>query len=246
MLPLVTTEATLGSEFWEDQGVKITQRSGMVFPPSLLRDGVTRGEVRAVLVVDDTGTLADFLVTAFTHPELATALGRNLNLSTFEFKPARQRGQPVSGRFEAKFAFHAQGAVVSLTPVSAINSQLQSTIPERMTEVLASLQELDRPLAAVHQIPPFHPGRSRVPPSGGFVQLDFYIDGNGQPRMPVALRATDEEFAAAAVNALLEWRFEPPTRRGLPVNVRATQDFVFAPDPRQPEPASGNTFSSDG
>jgi outer membrane biosynthesis protein TonB len=44
------------------------------------------------------------------------------------------------------------------------------------------------------------------------------------------LKTTDETYAQAAVGALSQWRFEPPTRRGKPVAVRVQQKFVFSND----------------
>jgi outer membrane biosynthesis protein TonB len=37
------------------------------------------------------------------------------------------------------------------------------------------------------------------------------------------------EFAAAAVNAVSEWQFEPPLSKGQKVLVAARQDFNFKP-----------------
>jgi hypothetical protein len=60
------------------------------------------------------------------------------------------------------------------------------------------------------------------------VVLDFYIDTEGRPRMPVVLSAAHDVYAIAAMEALLQWRFAPPTRQGRPAIVRATQQFSFA------------------
>jgi hypothetical protein len=51
------------------------------------------------------------------------------------------------------------------------------------------------------------------------VLLDFFIDETGRPRMPVVVQASDTLFAAAAVDALDQWRFTAPTRRRQPVAV---------------------------
>jgi len=61
----------------------------------------------------------------------------------------------------------------------------------------------------------------------GSAVIDFYIDSEGHPRMPVAQKASHVEFAVAAADALMQWRFEPPTHRGRPITVRMVQEFVF-------------------
>jgi hypothetical protein len=83
-------------------------------------------------------------------------------------------------------------------------------------------------------VEPQHPGkRVAPPPPAPTVLIDFYIDTEGRPRMPVVLRAAHELYALAAVDALLQWRFVPPRHQGRPRIVRATQLFSFAePGPR--------------
>ena len=61
----------------------------------------------------------------------------------------------------------------------------------------------------------------------GQVVLDFYIDEQGRPRMPVVTHSDDDALNLAAVEALSHWRFVPPTRNGVPVMVRAKQSFRF-------------------
>lgn len=235
-IALPTASAIRAAEFWDDRNVKVIQTIEMRFPPSLLLDGVTQGRVRAVLEVDASGKLDDFLITAFTHPELGTELARGL--PSFEFEPARQRGQSIRCRFEVEFGFEAHGAVISMTPMATVGSHLRGALHDPLMVVLARTTELDQPLAAHHQISPGHPGRA-LPASDtpGHVTVDFYIDPEGRPRMPVVLRATREEFAMATLDALLQWRFLPPRRQGRPVLVRVVQDFIFPPLSNAPHPA---------
>jgi TonB family protein len=63
----------------------------------------------------------------------------------------------------------------------------------------------------------------------GTVIVDFFIDENGKLRMPAIQRADHDELASLAVAAMLQWKFEPPTRQGVPVLVRAKQVFHFGP-----------------
>jgi TonB family protein len=61
------------------------------------------------------------------------------------------------------------------------------------------------------------------------VVVDFYVDQDGRIRMPVIMSATHDFLAQAAVDALNQWRFKPPTLAGQPVAVRVEQEFVFSP-----------------
>ena len=85
---------------------------------------------------------------------------------------------------------------------------------------------------------PFYPNEMRGRGEAGTVTLDFYIDGEGRVRLPAADLGTHPSFARAAVEALDQWRFEPPTSEGRPVVVRAIQTFNFPAPPRDNRTAS--------
>src|SRR5687768_14540317 len=63
--------AAFGSDLWGDRALRIIQTSHANFPPALAAEGISEGEVRAVLHVDAGGKLVDYLVTAYTRRELA-------------------------------------------------------------------------------------------------------------------------------------------------------------------------------
>ncbi len=76
------------------------------------------------------------------------------------------------------------------------------------------------------------------------IRVEFYIDPVGRVRMPaVSSRsvAADPKMAAAALDAVSQWRFDPPLRKGKPVLVHAEQDFTFSP-----LGAAASTTSSSG
>lgn len=61
----------------------------------------------------------------------------------------------------------------------------------------------------------------------GDVTVSFYIDEQGAVRMPYVLGQPNLELADLAVEAVRQWKFEPPTRQGRPVLVHAQQLFRF-------------------
>jgi TonB family protein len=61
----------------------------------------------------------------------------------------------------------------------------------------------------------------------GRVSVDFYIDETGVVRMPAVSPRDNIELTALSLEALRQWRFEPPTRNGKPVLVKASQVFSF-------------------
>lgn len=215
---------------WDSRGVRVIQSVDMRYPPSLLLEGTTSGQVRVVMDVDETGKLRDFLITGFTHPALGAELQREL--ANFDFEPAIERGEPIRVRFEVIFDFEARGAVLSLNGTNSVSAQLRQSLGNPMTHLLARESELDRPIKVLQQVAPVHPRRRGKPGAPGTAQIDFYIDSNGRPRMPVVVRASAEEFGAAAIDALVQWQFAPPTRDGRPTYIRVVQEFVFAAPPQ--------------
>jgi len=53
------------------------------------------------------------------------------------------------------------------------------------------------------------------------------IDLEGRARLPRVVAASDPAFGYAAVQAISDWRFEPPTVKGETVVVRARVPFSF-------------------
>ena len=218
--------AALAFDLWTERSLRILQTTAPAFPAALAAQGVSEGEVAAVLQVDAEGKLLDCLVTGYTHRELADELVSGLR--EWSFEPAVQRGERIGARAAVNFAFQAHGLVTSATSVDALIVASNRIFAPSMQSLLCRPADLDEPLRAVHVVPPRHPGKSVAqPPERPTAVLDFYIDANGVPRMPAVLRSSHDHYAAAAMDALLQWRFTPPTRHGKPAVVRVTQTFVF-------------------
>ena len=94
-------------------------------------------------------------------------------------------------------------------------------------DVLLDIDALPKPLV---RVAPRNPAPLTEPSLTGRVRLEFYIDEEGNVRMPVVVTADDERLGWAAIGAVAKWRFEVPRRGGYPVLVRAQQDFFFAPE----------------
>lgn len=206
---------------------KIFKTVAAQFPPKLLNDGVVRGEARVMLEIDTRGQIADTLVTAYTHRELADEALRVIKL--WHYTPGLVERQPIVSTLALTFIFQNNGTVA----LERRGMSEPEILPAGETyayrpQGLATLDHLPTPIANPRPIYPkawIEAGRT------GAVTINFYIDETGQPRMPVAESASDPFLAAAAIASLKEWRFAPPTVHGRPVLVQAQQDFVFAPEP---------------
>jgi TonB family protein len=201
------------------------------FPTQLTMAGIERGEVRIAIEVDAAGRLADMLLLATTDQALVRPTQEALRKWTFE--PAIIGGMARGTIRGITFDFRPDGLVV----VQNANSggagpflmEGNSFGVEKFDYEVSELKDLDRIPAPVHVVRPAVPAR----PAGGApvasITVDFYIDERGDVRMPSVSRSEDNALAWAAVRAVAQWKFAPPTVEGAPVTVHATQEFVFRP-----------------
>ena len=206
--------------------LKIKQTEDARFPDGLLLVPITHGESWVLITVDAEGHLLDALPTRYTHEAFANEAVRVLR--RWQYEPAKVDGQPISVRIEVHFSFQATGAVISLDTVSAMQSYGAFAERPRYYSRLCSADELDQqpiPLRTVAPVPPAK--RSATATADNRTVIEFIIDEKGATRMPVLVSASDPELADRAAEAIRQWQFAPPTRRGRPVAVRVQQAFLF-------------------
>lgn len=94
---------------------------------------------------------------------------------------------------------------------------------------VAQPRQLDRAPLPQKVVQPAYGARLAEQGIRGDVKVSFYIDPQGQVRMPAPVEADHPELAYLATEALRQWVFQPPTRAGRPVLVQAVQRFSFSP-----------------
>ncbi len=214
----------LGQMIPEWQSVAVVQTCTPVFPFQLSQTGVTSGGVQVAVSTDDQGKLTDWLVVAYSYPELAREAVESIKQWTFV--PARLRGEPVGTTIDIFFDFEAKGVVVSTTTLDAVARATIFT-PTRSAYEPCLLRDLDRIPTPLTTIAPAYTDKLAKKGLRGKVAVDFYIDETGAVRMPSVASHENIELTTLSVAALRQWKFEPPTRNGKPVLVRASQVFKF-------------------
>ena len=202
----------------------IRKKGNPIMPQRLIELGVQDGEVRLVINVDSTGKLSEWLVVGYTHPALADAVVAAVK--RWDFEPPRWRGEPISIQRELQFRLESHGTVVSIYSPTYIDSYLAQRFPDRYVFKPCTLKELDRiptPLNAPAPIAPKLPDGQ----TERHVVVEFFIDPTGAVRMPSVISSEDPDLEAASVQAVRDWRFEPPTRQGRPTLVHVQQTFRF-------------------
>jgi TonB family protein len=208
------------------QSTKIFQTEEPLFPIQLQQLSVTSGEARVVINVDATGKLSEWLVIGYTMPEFADVAVRALK--QWRFEPAKLRGEPVGTTVELIFHFESQGTLV-------VSQSAMDNLQARMIQLMAgayvykpcSLKDLDKIPTPIFTVSPAYPHTLVDKGVRGKVVISFYIDETGAVRMPCGSVQEDERLSGLAIQALRQWKFEPPTRGGRPVLVAAQQTFNF-------------------
>jgi TonB family protein len=202
---------------------QIVQTVAPVFPLQMEQAGITSGKVKFIIKVDKAGKLEDLLVTEYTQRPFANEATKVVKQWTFA--PAWVGTEPVGWVRELKIYFSTNGMMVTFDNAGFAPSNIKLT--EHRDEIIeyqvCSLRDLDRIPVPRHIVAPAASLRS----DAGEVKVEFYIDEQGRVRIPVARETSDAAFANAAVDAVSQWQFDPPTSKGKPVLVHAVQIFTI-------------------
>jgi TonB family protein len=206
---------------------KIHQTRQATYPPRLMQNGVTHGEARVRVSISATGQLNDALVIGCTHRDFGDEALRTV--ARWRFEPELEKGQPIGIVADIVFAFEVNGPVAIEKRFAAPNAELYAPI-DPFAYHAEGMKSLDRIPTPTHVVPPIYPKEWSNSGIVGSATVEFYIDETGRARIPI-VTVTDHSFlGASAVAAVAQWRFDPPTRGGKPVLVRAEQVFTFQPE----------------
>lgn len=213
-------QSKLSPEWQYDQPPKLINMAFAVYPRELLERGAD-GTVGINFVVDRSGHAGEFAVVSSTQPGFAQAIVAMLDASLFD--PARKSGNPTSivMRMDQKFSANGRGDV----PVSQATKDLLSRLKSK--KPIAELKELDAMPRAKSRREPVFPRALQGKTDHGEAVVEFFIDDDGTALLPRAVSASAEEFGYAAVQAVSQWKFEPPLKGGKAVIVRAEVPINF-------------------
>lgn len=208
--------------------VRVIHEQTPVYPPALLDEGVNSGRVDVALSIGADGKVDDCLAVAYTRQEFAQAAVAAIRHWTFD--PARFDGRPVPCTSAVDVEFRAQGTAIVTMNLQDYVANWMASIAQRDGSFRAlTLGQLDHVPRPVHVVAPIYPAQLAQAGRSGPVTVSFYIDRTGAVRLPCVGPGTDPALASLAIDALRQWRFQPPLYRGRPVLAQATQVFDFNP-----------------
>lgn len=183
------------------------------------------GQVRLVINVDAAGKLVDWMLVEYSNQYYADAAVEAVR--KWKYGAASYKGEPIATRTTLNFNFETRGQVVSMTCLDMTDAYLKSFLGDQTVKCVVPGKALDTaPTALVSVSPAAVPVELAAGATG--VWVDFYIDETGRPRMAAVDVKENDPMANAAIQAIEQWRFTPPTHKGRPVGVRASQWFDFS------------------
>jgi TonB family protein len=197
-----------------------------VYPNSLKLAGVTEGRAVIAISVDREGRVKDQLVVAYTDPHFARTSTDALR--DWRFTPARLDGEPVSVQFDLSFEYTLEGAVITAGIAEHfLYDRLERVGPKALSYRPVKPVEIDQAPVRVAGPEPKYASAAAKDGVRGVVVVRFYIDEQGNVRLPSVTGQSDAYLTEQAMAAVRQWKFAPVTARGQPVLVAAQQEFNF-------------------
>jgi TonB family protein len=202
-----------------------------VYPYALAKEKIN-GNATVAFIVDEEGSVAETKVVEASKPEFGLAMVAAVE--AFSFIPAMKDGKPTKAFLRMEHKFAQSGLEPTMTSEDWHLLSLEKKHPE---EIL-SAKKLDAPLKPVSQRSPVFPASLQ---GGGIDRgealIEILIDEEGKVRLPRIARATEPAFGYAAIQAVVDWRFEPPKAGGKSAVVHVQVPFGFKQQSQSAKPA---------
>jgi len=195
-------------------------------------NALTGGNVRLAVQWDAEGRPVDWMVIAYSRRDFADSVVSVI--PEWRFVPSKVEGQPVSGYTELEFEFKGPD-IISLATGDTMDVLFHQVGFRHLAYRPCPLRELDRIPMPLNSVSPLYGLALLKQGIRGSVEVRFYIDETGAVRLPAVVSADHPQLAEAALTAVRQWKFEPPTSRGNPVLILAQQRFDFGPGQPKPE-----------
>lgn len=196
------------------------------FPVTLIGQGITRGHVVVAVSVNETGKLDDWLVLEYSQEALARSAVHALQ--GWRFTPARLDGQPARATTELRIDFSVEGVVITSNITERFFADMFDNLGERRSAYRPCRPgELDHLPARLAGETPHYATAAEKDGVRGSVDVHFYINEQGEVRLPSVRTGSHPYLMEQAVEAVRTWKFEPPTHQGRPVLVAVAQKFEF-------------------
>jgi TonB family protein len=206
---------TYGVENFESLKVVTTQMPS--YPTRLVSEGIFEGFAQVVIRVNEEGKLTDTYLSAYSHPEFGRLAEKYIKLWTFQ--PAKLNGEPLSVIKSMDFKFEDNRGVFSLLPMEAAAMKMNFGPMDTGGKRIYSPHELDEIPVPLEIETPLYPDEFRGQGIEGTATVIFYIDEEGEVRMPHVTENSQDHFGMTALSSVKKWKFKPPLVKGKQVAI---------------------------
>lgn len=212
-----------GIDNFESMKVLTTQMPA--YPVGLVSEGILEGYAEIIIRVNEMGELTDVYKSAYSHPEFGRLAEKYIKMWTFQ--PAKLNGEPHAVIKSVDFRFEDKRGVHSLLAMEAAVMKMNFGPKDTDGKRIYSPEELDQDPIPLETETPLFPEEFKGQGIKGTATVVFYIDEEGNVRMPHVIENSQDIFGLTALFSVRKWKFKPPLVRGKPVSVLVRQKFNF-------------------
>jgi len=174
------------------------------------------------VLFDDEGKVDDWIPIRANDDLLVDSIERVID--QWEIDPMDDNGVAIWKYLEFNVNFTSSGTVVDLNLADSIlakfnllKDDIHFVVPFSKLDNIPHPIDMDSPLVHSSLI---------ETDSEGVLKFQFFIDENGEVRIPL-LKESDTKLVVAGIvmETLMKWKFEPPTHKGKAVMTRAVIPF---------------------
>jgi RNA polymerase sigma factor (sigma-70 family) len=200
------------------------------------------GVATALAIASATGFVVQAETNETLRREIATLQSENTaidGLKTENRQLARQLAQAADMRTDdAEFARLQEESAALRTRLQQVERlERQRAAAAQSDASVYDLSALDQTPAPRFQARPQYPADMRAAGITGQVIVDFIVDANGDVQKAYAIRSSQREFEAAAIQAVSKWKFKPGQKGGQPANAHMQLPIVFTLEGVEPQSA---------
>jgi protein TonB len=118
-------------------------------------------------------------------------------------------------------------SVVSIIQMSGVPFSISMIDQPQEKPAKEQALQLDEQPTPIKKAYPKYPENARMDTLGGTVYLKAIIGKDGSVTSVTVLKSTNEIFNDAAIEALKQWTFKPPTIKGEPATAEVVVPFKF-------------------
>jgi TonB family protein len=184
----------------------LTVKTMAIYPPALRGSGF-RADVTVDFFIDVAGVVSNPRVFSSNEPacdEPALEAVRH-----WRFQPALRNGTPVAQNRRLRIDFLAPSAA-------------------RPTPAAAGPSDVTTPARPLEQAKPLYPFAMLRSGLQGEVVVQFMVNPSGRVQEAAIVRSNNPAFDQPALDAVRQWRFQPATRNGQPVESHHQVPVIFA------------------